>query len=310
MGIFGRGYVLRSHHEPILGTILHSRITAPNERMATRVERVLLAHIDRLEAVFSVYDPQSELNRWKRGETAAGPELLSLLTDAAHWQAASDGVFNPATGVLTERWKKAEIDQSLPSPGELADLADEISRAPFRSDGTHTGDCQSLSFNAFAKGRVVDRATNLALEEGATDMLVNIGGDLMHLGRKPVVVAVEDPRQDYDNAPPLDAVELGVRGMATSGLVRRGFRINGTWYSHVIDPRTGWPVDRVLSASVVARDASSADALATVLSVLPPEDGLAWLDEHQPTAAACVVSAGGTIHTNDAWTRISRPTDT
>jgi FAD:protein FMN transferase len=98
--------------------------------------------------------------------------------------------------------------------------------------------------------------------------------------------------------------------MATSGLAKRGFRISGTWYSHVIDPRTGWPVDHVSSASVVARNASTADALATVLSVLSPDEGLTWLDEHQPNTPACVVPPTGEIRTNAAWTQISRPTGT
>jgi FAD:protein FMN transferase len=309
--IFGRGYVLRSHREPILGTVLTTRITAANERIAHRVEGVLLAHIDRLESIFSIYDPLSELNRWKRGERRVpGQELQALLADALRWQVMSGGVFNPASGVMTERWKQAEREQQLPDADELAQLANEIRQAPFQPDGTQVGDCTSLSFNAFAKGRVVDIATSLALADGATDMLVNIGGDLVHLGQKPVTVAVEDPRKDYDNAPPLATVALGVRGMATSGLAKRGYRINDTWYSHVIDPRTGWPVDHVSSASVVARDASTADALATVLSVLSPDEGLAWLQKHQPGTAACVVPPLGEIRTNEAWTAISRLTDT
>ena len=311
MVIFGRGYVLHSRREPILGTILTTRITAANERVANRVELVLLAQIARLESTFSVYDPLSELNRWKRGERKVpGPELQGLLADALRWQIMSEGIFNPATGVMTERWKQAENEQRLPEADELARLADEIRQAPFGPDGTHRGDCRSLSFNAFAKGRVVDIATALALPDGATDMLVNIGGDLVHLGQKPVKVAVEDPRKDYDNAPPLATVELGVRGMATSGLAKRGFRINGTWYSHVIDPRTGWPVEHVSSASVVARDASTADALATVLSVLSPDEGLKWLDEHQRGTPACVVPPVGEIRTNVAWNAISQSTGT
>ena len=306
--MWSRRHVLRSHHEPVLGTVLTTRITARNEAVAKRVEHVLLAQIERLEAIFSVYNPRSELNRWKRGETEPRTELLALLSDAHRWQVLSGGVFNPAVGVLTERWKKAEADQVLPSADEVHDLALSIAQPPFRPNGQHVGNCSFLSFNAFAKGRVVDLATALALAEGATDMLVNIGGDLVHIGSQSVTVAVEDPRKGYDNTPPLATIEVGNCGMATSGLARRGFRINGDWYSHVIDPRTGWPVDVVASASIVARDASSADALATVLSVLPAGVGLVWLEQRQPGTPACVVSGDGNVHANHAWDAVSRST--
>ena len=286
-----------------------AKIIALNQAAANEVERCLLSEINRLEAIFSVYNAASELNQWKRGEVEAGPELSTLLREAAAWQRLSGGVFNPAVGVISERWRRAEADQTLPDAGELATLARSISSVGYAAgNGAH--ELAGLNFNAFAKGRVVDLATTSAHRFGTHDLLVNVGGDLRHIGRSPVVVGVEDPNRAYDNAEPFTAVELCNQGMATSGLARRGFRINGRWFSHVIDPRTGWPVDHVTSASVVANDAATSDALATVLSVLRAEEGFAWLAVHHPTASACVIDSDAVVHTNAAWDEISRRTGT
>jgi FAD:protein FMN transferase len=287
--------------------------------MANAAEARLLAEVSRLEAIFSAFLPDSELNRWKRGNLdVISAELATLLGAAYHWHAVSGGVFNPAVGVLSARWKQAEDDGILATPEEVFDLADAIRTLPYSTDGRRTGDCQGLNFNAFAKGMVVDLATQAARSGGVEDILVNIGGDLVHLGTGPVLVGVEDPRRPYDNVPPLTAVEVCNQGMATSGLARRGYRVGARWLSHVIDPRTGWPTDAVASASVVARNAATADVIATVLSVLDPSDGLAWLanlgtdPDGSPIGpvACCIIDSAGLLHTNAVWDAISRPTGT
>jgi FAD:protein FMN transferase len=298
--------------------VLTTRITAPKP-LARSAEARLLTEVRRLEAIFSAFVPESELNRWKRGDhDVVSEELAALLRAAHHWHAVSGGVFNPAVGLLSERWQQAEHDGILATPEEVLDLAEAIGTLPYSADGQRTGDCRGLNFNAFAKGMVVDLATNAARCVGVEDILVNIGGDLLHLGSEPVLVGVEDPRRPYDNVPPLTAVEFCGQGMATSGLARRGYRIGTRWLSHVIDPRTGWPTDAVASASVVARDAATADVIATVLSVLDPTEGMAWLANTQlgpdglalGQVACGIIDSAGVMHTNAAWDAVSRPTGT
>lgn len=310
MAWWSAGRVYRFHHEPVLGTVLTAKVTARNDASARAAEVRLLAEITRLEAIFSVYDPISELNRWKRGEAGASAELTELLRQAWHWQHASHGLFNPAVGELSARWRQAEHDQVVPDPNELKDLAAALADPAFTATGERVSRCDELNFNAMAKGMVVDLATASAMAPGVREMMVNIGGDLRHIGPRPVVVGVEDPRRPYDNAPPMQAVAVHNQGMATSGLARRGFRIADQWFSHVIDPRTGWPVDRIASASIVASDSATADALATVLSVLPSIDGLAWLDQHATSAAALVIDGSAIVSMNSAWKQISRSIDT
>ena len=85
------------------------------------------------------------------------------------------------------------------------------------------GDCSALNFNALAKGLVVERACqHVAAAVAVDELLVNIGGDLRHVGGPGVIVAIEDPARPYDNAEPLTRVRLTGAGLATSGSSRRG----------------------------------------------------------------------------------------
>jgi thiamine biosynthesis lipoprotein len=184
-------------------------------------------------------------------------------------------------------------------------MAESISALPYRiePDGSisRTGDCSLLDLHAFAKGWVIDRAAECALAvEGVTQVVVNLGDDLVHRGSGELIARVEDPRQPFDNAPPMVLVRVVDAGMATSSPSRRPLRIGGTSYHHVLDPRTGRPADHILSASVVGPDAATADALATIAGVLPVRDGLAFADG-EPGVACHLLDSDGVMWRNDRW---------
>lgn len=255
-----------------------------------------LDELERLEGIFSVYRPDSELCRWRERGRAPSPELTQLLELAAHWFARTGGVFNPSVGRLSERWARAEAEQREPAAGELAQLASSIGSLPYSvRDGTveQRGDCRSLNFNALAKGFAVDLACAHTWHTcGPGQLVINVGGDLVHRGDGAAEVGVEDPHRPYDNAAPLTTVTISNQAMATSGRARRGWSIGHQWFSHVLDPRTGRPVAHVASASVIAPDAATADAVATMLSVVAPAEGIAFADGLDDVAGFVVDDAG------------------
>jgi FAD:protein FMN transferase len=296
---------LRLQREPILGTLLTVYAAGSRRSALVQAEERLLAEIARLENIFSAYNVESELCRWQKPESmfVPGHELVALLEQARAWQLRTGGIFNPAVGVITSRWKRAEAEQFVPSSDELLDLAAQIAEPAYEVvDGKlrKVGDCSALNFNAFAKGHVVDLAAhNVFNELSLQTLLVNIGGDLVHFGDKGALVAIEDPNRPIDNGAPLASVELNNAGFATSGSARRGFTIGGQWFSHVIDPRSGRPVGRIASASVKASDAATADVLATMASVVEPEVGLAFVEEHG--AVGLVVTDDGRQYRSARW---------
>ena len=266
-----------------------------------------MIEISRLESIFSIYQPASELSRWRSG-ALDGPvsvELNSLLTLGLEWWERSDGVFNPLVGTLTDRWRRAEAEQIVPSPDELADLVGSIGELSYAVDvdgPRPTRDCSALNFNALAKGLLIDLAVDaVTADYDLRTLVVNIGGDLLHRGEGASAVHVEDPRRPYDNASPVDTVHISNAGLATSGLTKRGVRIAGRWFSHVIDPRNGWPVDQIASASVICPSAAIADVVATIASVLPPTDSLNVIASLPDPCGCLVVTPDGSAMTNHVW---------
>ena len=310
----GSGEMFVSRHEPLLGTRVELRIRARDGAVADLAQDAIIATIRRLEAVFSTYDPASELSRWRGGELdRPGPELDDLLRTSLAWQQAGRGAYNPAVGVLTARWQQAAHEGLLPADDELAELTEQIRTAPYGvEDGriVRSADCAALGFNAIAKGRIVDRAVAAGLAvDGVVGLTVNAGGDLFHQGGPPLRVGVEDPRRPYDNVPPLVVVELDQGALATSGSARRGFRVGGRWYGHVLDPRSGRPVEHVVSCSVIAPDATTADVVATIVGVMDPDEGVAFV-AGLADVGCLVVGADGSVTRDDRWAARERPTGT
>lgn len=277
-------------------------ISGVDAQRAAAVDEAVVAEMVRLESIFNVFDPTSELSRWKRDEVdAPSDEFCELMAVALRWQVRGGGRFNPMAGVLSAMWRRAQADGVTPDPGELSELASSIVEPRFRIDAgrpVRRGDCTLLDVNAIAKGYIVDRALDV-VEDDEVGLVVNAGGDVAHRGPESFDVGVENPLRPYDNEPPLTTVVLSGTAVATSGGARRGFRVGARRYSHVIDPRSGWPVEHSASITVCASDATTADVAATVLGV--PEPGIATAEAAELGVSCLCVLADGHVATSPGW---------
>ncbi len=264
--------------EPLLGTRAEVAVTADSTDEALAAERMVLDEVARLESVFTVFDQSSELHALRRTGRTDVPELLAVVELAQRWRERTGGAFDPGMQPLIDRWDEAAACDTVPSPGELLDV---VAEAGVRGSG-------ALNFNAIAKGWIAERAVQLAVTEagGVSGAWLSLGGDVVHRGEGSVVVGIEDPRRPYDNVAPLMTTELSRESLATSGGARRWWTIGGQRYSKVLDPRSGRPVDRIMSATVTAPDGATADVLATVALILSPEETLALVED---SGAACLL---------------------
>ncbi|AMV38794.1 DUF2271 domain-containing protein [Planctomyces sp. SH-PL62] len=302
-------------HDDVMGTSLELSVRADDAGAARRAEARTLREIDRLAALLSNHDPSSEFRRWQagaRGPRAASPELIELLAASDAWRERSGGAFDPRVQVFSNLWAEAARRDRAPSLAELQaarDLAADPAwrLAPSAGHAERLSDAP-LTLDAIAKGYIVERACAAAMADDPAirGVALNVGGDLRIQGEIERKVAIAGPRLGSETTEPLAWVSVKDCAVATSGRKHRGHRIQGRWYSHLIDPGTGEPAERVAAASVIAERSDEADVLATILNILPPEDGLRLVDSLRGVACL-IVAADGRILRNAAWLAYEEP---
>lgn len=296
-------------HEGVLGTSFDLSVRAGSYLDAGRFEAAVLGEIGRLASIVSTYDRGSELSQLKVGrKTKVSPELLELLGLYEQWEDRSGGSVSGRLGGVTGLWNEAVRTQSLPDAATLNRALAEARAPAWRLDATR-GTAQRLSetplnVDAIGKGWVIQKSLTAAMRScpGVVGAMLNIGGEIACVGRWTVHVA--DPLRPADNAAPIATLQLEDQAIATSAAYARPRMIGGRSYSHILDPRTGQPASAVLSASVVAADCATADALATVLSVLEPKRGMRILEQTRG-AEGLVVLADGRRIASPGWTRLA-----
>ena len=285
--------------------------SAENQAALEETVHEALAAVDQ---AMSTYKPDSELSAFNDApggqEVTLSPALAEVIALAFDVNARSGGAFDVTVGPLVDRWGFGTRGglQDLPSDAELEALKARLGHDHLTFDGTtlrKDDTALRVDLSAIAKGYGVDQAA-LALEAaGYDDFMVEVGGEIRVSGNteagRPWRLAIEKPsateRAIYE------VVELRDQALATSGDYRNFTVVQGTRYSHTIDPTTGRPVTHHLaSVSVVASTCAEADALATALNVLGPQRGLA-LAEREGLAALFLVGDPEDLQAQatDAW---------
>ena len=280
--LIGRENLYVLHDEGVLGTSLELKVKARSEDAALRAERAVLAEVQRESKILSSYDPSSEFSRWFSTQGLAVPvsrELFDTLSLFDEWRARTNGALDASAEAVCRVWKSAAAANRMPSDKELAAAVAAVRKQHWSlhqedRTATHLSDTP-LVLNTFVKSYIIDRAADAALADGEVHgVVLNIGGDIVVRGDISEPVQIADPKSDAENSPPIATVLLRDRAIATSGNYRRGVEIQGKHYSHIVDPRTGQPADRILSATVISRNPVQAGALATSFSVMDPEESL------------------------------------
>lgn len=256
--------------EPLLGTRAEVEVTASSIESGQRIEERVLDRVAELEKVFSAFDESSELSRLRTSGTTDSAQLSEVLGLGDQWRLRTERAFDPYCQHMFDAWDRAEERDTLPSAAELSNLVVEAK----------IGAVANANLNAIAKGWIAEQAVAEARRDGSVESVwLSLGGDVVHAGRGSLNVGVEDPARPYDNAEPCAVIEIENEALATSGGGRRWWTIGGKRWPKVLDPRTAEPVDRYLSATVVASRSADADALATAVLVLDEEQARVLLDD-------------------------------
>lgn len=308
--------LLTYSHENVLGTSMTLRVATADAKVGAAVERAALAEIERLDKILSRWRADSELSRFNRssGPFEASPELLSVVRACSAWRVRTEGAFHAGIQPAVELWAQAEKAGKLPSAPAREAVRKALQQPQIRVDsaaGTiERRGAATIYPDALAKGAIIDRALAAGLKAapGLRGLSLDIGGDLRVRGMAHAskdlawVVEVADPQRPADNAAPLARLALSERAVATSGDYARYYTIAGQRFSHVLDPRWVWPANKARSATVVALDAQTADALATALHVLGPAG--VKLAEGMDGVECLIIDAEGRPHASRGWKRL------
>ena len=301
------------HHENVMGTALELRVRAIDLGAARGAEGRVLETIDRLSAILSGYDSMSVLRRWMdtpRGPQAVPDALLEVLEGADRWRDRTAGAFDPRVAAVSALWSAAADQGTMPTSEEIDAAREALRRDSWRVDrqaghAERLGDAP-VSLDGIAKGLIVERACDAAIGSGVLGALLNVGGDLCARGVDPWIVGLAPAIGDSESSEPTRLLEVRDGSLATSGPSHRGFRIGDRWHSHIIDPRTGRPADRIGAVTVAAPRGLDADALATALNVLTTDEGLRLVDA-MPGVECLIVSAEGRIARSVGWELLEHP---
>lgn len=299
--------VQRFHKDHVLGTSFDMVTVGLALGGALRAQGAALAEIARLDRVLSGWREDSELAALNRsiGAFSASQDLYAVIEDCEFWREATGGGFDARLGKLEAIWDAGERMGHTPTGLSLAPAL--AAHEPVKLDpAARTIDRGGVVFaiDALAKGYIVDAALNAAraAAPNAAGLLVNIGGDLACHGTgpggEPWRVGVAAGGEGVNEAPER-TIRMSGGGAATSGPGERDRVIGDVAHGRTLDPATGAPV-RTRLATVTAPTAAEADALATALSVMSPQQAIAFADA-RPGVAAQIVDAQGQAHVSSAW---------
>ncbi|MBT4519622.1 MAG: FAD:protein FMN transferase, partial [Halieaceae bacterium] len=245
----------------------------------------LVAEFGRLESKYSRYLPGSQISQLNHfaGRGVSLPideETLGLCEYVTTLWRESNGLFDPTSGVLQRVWDfhgnqlpaAADIDQLLPLIG--------WDKLQYDTQGWSlplVG--MQVDFGGLAKEYAADCGRHLLLGLDVKHALINLAGDITTVGRqgndKPWPVGIRHPRGGEQASA---HAELAGGAIASSGDYERSIVINGRHYGHILNPLTGWPVEGLVGASVLADQCLVAGGAATTAILKPRTDGLAWLE--------------------------------
>lgn len=313
LALVGLAFFVSCSHAPqqiavsgeTMGTTYHIRYVSANprhepEKIKERVDAVL----EQINSQMSTYDPNSELSRFNQRQTTepvvVSRSLETVVRRALEIAEETDGLLDVTVGPLVNLWSfgPQQRPETIPTAEELADAK---AATGYRHLTVENHQLQKhipelyVDLSTIAKGYGVDRVARLLEQMEIQNYLVEIGGEMRMKGVKPGSqpwrIAIEKPDNTQRAAQRI--LEPGNSAIATSGDYRNYFEEDGVRYSHIIDPRTGKPIQHnLVSVTVLAETCMDADAYATALTVMGPEQALAFA-ENKGLAVLLIVRENG-----------------
>ncbi len=285
-----------------MGTEVNIIVVGSNRAVIRSAARAGFKEISRIEDIMSAYKPDSELcSLNKTGEQEISRELLYVIDKARYTSVLSNGAFDITCKPLIDLWHNAEKTNEVPDTQNILDV---LSVVGYRNISIKNNNVKfnkagmKIDLGGLAKGYAVDMAMDLIRKHDIKGALVDAGGDIRAIGKqedgKLWEIGIKHPRERNRI---IGLINLENSAVATSGDYERFFMLNGKRYSHIIDPRTGYPKDnQIISVSVLSSDCLTCDSLATALTVLGEKRGIELIEKLKGVEALIITIKDGNLN--------------
>ena len=302
---YSQDYVTVNRALTLMGTKFEITVVAENEEIGQISIAEAIAEIRRIEKKISSWNNDSETNVINKNAgikpVKVSAELFQLITRAKQLSVITDGAFDISYASIDEIWKfdgsmkvlptEKEVKRSIARIGYEKIILDEVKQSVFLKEKG-----MKIAFGAIGKGYAADKAKEFLVSKGVKGGIINASGDLTTWGTKANgekwLVGIVNPLDKSKFFSWLPVVESSV---ATSGNYEKYFMYEGKRYSHIIDPRTGYPTSGVHSVSVFSKKAELCDALATAIFIMGTNTGLALINQLRGTDVI-IVDSNNKIH--------------
>jgi thiamine biosynthesis lipoprotein len=291
----------------LMGTKFDITVVADNEALGSGYIDTAIHEIRRIEKLISSWDPESETSEINRNAgiqaVKVSPELFDLINRSLEISAITDGAFDISYASMDRIWA---FDGSMSQMPTEAAIKSSVAKVGYnnillnKADGTVylAKEGMKIGFGGIGKGYAADKAKALLIVQGVTSGIINASGDMNTWGLQPSgeewKVAITNPLNMHKVFALLPIKEGAV---VTSGNYEKYVRFNGIRYSHIIDPRSGYPSSGIISATVFAPSAELADALATAIFVMGVEVGIDRINQ-LPQIECVIIDDKGEITTS------------
>lgn len=281
-----------------LNTICRQTVYSGNADVMTEAEKLLFD----IDARMSLYKENSEVDAINDSAdfVKVSQDTYEVISLAKEVSVKTDGTFDITMGILTREWDIVN-NPHVPADSVIQNLLQYVGYEKIElADGkVKTPKETVIDLGGIAKGYAADKVVELYHEKGVESAIINLGGNVYAIGKKPdgtrFKIGVADPENSADY---FAIVELEDMALVTSGAYERNFTQDGILYHHILDPETGYPSDSDLkSVSIICKESAVADALSTSVFILGSEKGLELIKQFSGVDAILVTNDNKVIVT-------------
>jgi len=294
-------------YQLVMGTFARVVAIATDTEIAEECISEAMAEIHRVDELMSDYKSDSEISRVNRDAAAepvqVGEDTYEVIKRSVEFSRLTDGAFDVTVGPLMVLFHDEQKQAKAPTEEQIAEAKSKVGFEKLELDNANqtvhfTVEGMKLDLGGIAKGYAIDKAIEAAQRGGATGGMVDIGGDIRCFGTPPEgrdswVIGVQDPNSVLEGAEAnalLMTLKVANEAVATSGDYQQFVMIEGKRRSHIMNRRTGGSAEGLSSVTIIADNATDADALATAVSVMGAEKGLALIEKLPGTEAILITS--------------------